>query len=307
MLKTIRGSLMLLTAAFIWGTAFVAQSKGMDYVEPFTYNAVRTLIGGIVLIPVVFIFGDKNSNKGTAKTSKNIKMSLIGGIICGLVLFAASSFQQYGISLTSAGKAGFITALYVVIVPIIGIIMGKKSNIRKWVCAFIAVIGFYFLCIKDGFRLSIGDLYVLICAVFYSVHIIVIDHFNLKGAEPVKMSCVQFFTAGSIMMICMFVFETPALSSIFAAKYTILYAGIMSCGVAYTLQMIGQKYTEPNAATLIMSLESVFAALAGWLILNEYISIKEFAGCVLVFTAVVFSQLDINSKNKIHFKKRGNT
>ncbi len=224
-----------------------------------------------------------------------------------LVLFAASSFQQYGISLTSAGKAGFITALYVVIVPIIWIIIGKKSNIRKWICAFIAVIGFYFLCIKDGFRLSIGDLYVLICAVFYSVHIIVIDHFNSKGAEPVKMSCVQFFTAGSIMMICMFVFETPALSSIFAAKYTILYAGIMSCGVAYTLQMIGQKYTEPNAATLIMSLESVFAALAGWLILNEYISVKEFAGCVLVFTAVVFSQLDINSKNKIHFKKRGNT
>ena len=236
MLKKLRGSLMLLTAAFIWGTAFVAQSKGMDYVAPFTYNAVRTLIGGVVLIPMVFLFGQKSRRK---VSENNNKISFIGGIICGLVLFAASSFQQLGISLTSAGKAGFITALYVVIVPVISIIFGQKSNLKMWLCAFTAIIGFYLLCIKEGFRLSKGDLYVLICAVFYSVHIIVIDHFNSKGAEPVKMSCVQFFTAGSIMMICMFIFESPALSAVWAAKYTILYAGVMSCGVAYTLQIIG--------------------------------------------------------------------
>lgn len=304
MLKKLRGSLMLLTAAFIWGTAFVAQSKGMDYVAPFTYNAVRTLIGGIVLIPVVFIFGQKSRRKAS---ENNNKISFIGGIICGLVLFAASSFQQLGISLTSAGKAGFITALYVVIVPVISIIFGQKSNLKMWICAFTAIIGFYFLCIKEGFRLSKGDLYVLICAVFYSVHIIVIDHFNSKGAEPVKMSCVQFFTAGSIMMICMFIFESPALSAVWAAKYTILYAGVMSCGVAYTLQIIGQKYTESTAAALIMSLESVFAALAGWIILSEHMSMKEFAGCILVFAAVVFSQLDISFKNRIHIKEKGNT
>ena len=190
MLKKLRGSLMLLTAAFIWGTAFVAQSKGMDYVAPFTYNAVRTLIGGVVLIPMVFLFGQKSRRK---VSENNNKISFIGGIICGLVLFAASSFQQLGISLTSAGKAGFITALYVVIVPVISIIFGQKSNLKMWICAFTAIIGFYLLCIKEGFRLSKGDLYVLICAVFYSVHIIVIDHFNSKGAEPVKMSCVQFF------------------------------------------------------------------------------------------------------------------
>ena len=304
MLKKLRGSLMLLTAAFIWGTAFVAQSKGMDYVAPFTYNAVRTLIGGVVLIPMVFLFGQKSRRKAS---ENNNKISFIGGIICGLVLFAASSFQQLGISLTSAGKAGFITALYVVIVPVISIIFGQKSNLKMWICAFTAIIGFYLLCIKEGFRLSKGDLYVLICAVFYSVHIIVIDHFNSKGAEPVKMSCVQFFTAGSIMMICMFIFESPALSAVWAAKYTILYAGVMSCGVAYTLQIIGQKYTESAAAALIMSLESVFAALAGWIILSEHMSMKEFAGCILVFAAVVFSQLDISFKNRIHIKEKGNT
>lgn len=304
MLKKLRGSLMLLTAAFIWGTAFVAQSKGMDYVAPFTYNAVRTLIGGVVLIPMVFLFGQKSRRKAS---ENNNKISFIGGIICGLVLFAASSFQQLGISLTSAGKAGFITALYVVIVPVISIIFGQKSNLKMWICAFTAIIGFYLLCIKEGFRLSKGDLYVLICAVFYSVHIIVIDHFNSKGAEPVKMSCVQFFTAGSIMMICMFIFESPALSAVWAAKYTILYAGVMSCGVAYTLQIIGQKYTESTAAALIMSLESVFAALAGWIILSEHMSMKEFAGCILVFAAVVFSQLDISFKNRIHIKEKGDT
>ncbi len=304
MLKKLRGSLMLLTAAFIWGTAFVAQSKGMDYVAPFTYNAVRTLIGGVVLIPMVFLFGQKSCRKAS---ENNNKISFIGGIICGLVLFAASSFQQLGISLTSAGKAGFITALYVVIVPVISIIFGQKSNLKMWICAFTAIIGFYLLCIKEGFRLSKGDLYVLICAVFYSVHIIVIDHFNSKGAEPVKMSCVQFFTAGSIMMICMFIFESPALSAVWAAKYAILYAGVMSCGVAYTLQIIGQKYTESTAAALIMSLESVFAALAGWIILSEHMSMKEFAGCILVFAAVVFSQLDISFKNRIHIKEKGDT
>ena len=304
MLKTLRGSLMLLTAAFIWGTAFVAQSKGMDYVEPFTYNAVRTLIGGSVLIPICFIFGDK---RGIKASENNKSISLIGGIICGLVLFAASSFQQLGISMTSAGKAGFITALYVVIVPIIEIISGKKSNIKMWLCVFIAVLGFYLLCIKNGASISEGDLYVLICTVFYSLHIIVIDHFNSKGADPVMMSCVQFFCAGCIMMICMFIFESPDISSIFAARYTILYAGVMSCGAAYTLQIIGQKYTDPTAATLIMSLESVFAALAGWIILNERMSIKEISGCVLVFAAVVASQLDISSKNRIQCKEKGDT
>ncbi|WP_303835990.1 DMT family transporter [Ruminococcus flavefaciens] len=304
MLKTFRGSFMLLLAALIWGTAFVAQSKGMDYVEPFTYNAVRTLLGGVILMPIVYLFGRKGHKSAKAYSSK---ISLLGGICCGLVLFAASSFQQYGIAFTSAGKAGFITALYVVIVPIISIVTGRRPNIMIWICVCIAVLGFYLLCIKEGFVLSKGDLFVLICAFFYSLHIIVIDHFNSNGADPVKMSCIQFFTAGTIMLICMFIFEEPSLKSVFDAKYTILYTGIMSCGVAYTLQIIGQKYTEPAAATLIMSLESVFAALAGWIILNEHMNLKEFAGCSLVFAAVVLSQLDIGSKKPITFDEKDNT
>ena len=306
MLNKLRGGFMLLIAALIWGTAFVAQSKGMDYVEPFTYNAIRTLLGGVVLIPVIYIFGRKNANANTENNYNSTRISLIGGMICGLVLFAASSFQQFGISMTSAGKAGFITALYVVIVPIIGIVIGRRANILKWICVFIAVTGFYFLSIKEGFKLSVGDLLVLICAVFYSVHIIVIDHFNSKGADPLKMSCVQFFTAGSIMILCMFIFEFPVLENIFAAKYTILYTGIMSCGVAYTLQIIGQKYTEPVTATLIMSLESVFAAIAGWLILSEHMSRKEYTGCALVFAAVLLSQLELSSKKK-NIDEKGDT
>ena len=289
MLRSLRGSFMLLLAALIWGTAFVAQSKGMDYVEPFTYNAVRTLIGGFVLIPIVLLFGKKRS-KSTA-TAANNKAGIFGGICCGLVLFAASSFQQYGIAFTSAGKAGFITALYVVIVPIIAIVTGRRPNIMIWICVCIAVLGFYLLCIKEGFKLSKGDLFVLICAFFYSVHIIIIDHFNSKGAEPMKMSCIQFFTAGTIMLICMFIFEKPDLDSILAAWLPICYGGIMSCGVAYTLQILGQRDTDPTVASLLMSLESVFSLIAGWIILGQSMTAWELLGCVLIFAAIVWVQL----------------
>lgn len=299
MLNKLRGSLLLFIAALIWGTAFVAQSKGMDYIEPFTYNSIRTILGGFVLFPLIFLNKSRKST-GTPNDNTYNKISFIGGICCGIILFAASSLQQYGISFTTAGKAGFITALYVVIVPVIGLLQKKGSGLKIWICVFLSVLGFYLLCIKNDLRLSKGDLFILICAFFYSIHIILIDNFNSKGADPVKMSCVQFFTAGIIMMIGMFTFETPHLSNIFAAKYTILYTGIMSCGVAYTLQTIGQKYTAPTAATLIMSLESVFAALSGWILLNEKMTIKEIIGSAIVFAAVVLSQIEFNfNKNKI--------
>lgn len=286
-----KGSIMLFAAAFIWGTAFVAQSSGMKYVEPFTYNAVRTLLGGFVLIPVIAVF--RKSQKSDERKCTSIKTSVTGGICCGAVLFAASSMQQYGISLTTAGKAGFITALYVIIVPLIGLFFGRRSSVKIWICVIIAVIGFYLLCVRKSYIVSRGDIYVLTSAVFYAIHIICIDHFNLKSADGMIMSCVQFFVAGIIMFICMFIFETPELSLIFAAKYTILYTGIMSCAVAYTLQIIGQRHTKPAPATLIMSLESVFAALSGWLLLGERLNIKEITGCLLVFTAVVTAQLEI--------------
>ncbi|MCQ2469164.1 MAG: DMT family transporter [Ruminococcus sp.] len=282
---------MLLTASLIWGTAFVAQSEGMNYVEPFTYNAMRTLLGGFVLIPVILAFKAAERRKNTPKTQYSAKNTAVGGICCGVFLFIASSFQQAGIAGTTAGKAGFITALYILLVPIIGIFFRRKVPVRMWLFVVIAIIGFWLLCIKENFSISHGDVLVLICAVFFAGHIMVIDFFNSKNTDVMVMACIQFFTAGILMTAGMFLFEKPSAEGIISAKYTILYAGIMSSGVAYTLQMIGQRYTEPTAATLLMSLESVFAALSGWLILHEGFSVKEFTGCVLVFAAVILAQL----------------
>lgn len=278
---------MLLITALIWGTAFVAQSEGMNYIGPFTYNALRTLLGGIVLIPVIAFFRRGSKSPDTDKLKATVK----GGVICGTVLFAASSFQQTGISMTTAGKAGFVTALYIIIVPIFGLFLGKHPKPIVWICAAGALAGFYLLCIKECFAVSKGDLLVLAGAAFFAVHIMVIDKFNDMGADGMVMACIQFFTAGIIMLVCMFIFEEPKLPSIYDARLTILYTGVMSCGVAYTLQILGQQRTEPAQATMLMSLESVFAALSGWVILHEELSPRELLGCALVFVSVLAAQL----------------
>lgn len=297
MSKKLRGNILLLITAIIWGTAFVAQSEGMRYVEPFTYNGVRTLLGGIVLIPIIAVFGKKKPKAPkTDKDRQSARITLIGGIVCGFFLFIAGSFQQSGIALTTAGKAGFITALYIIIVPLIELVLYRKSRLIVWICVFLASAGFYLLCIKEGFSIGKGDLLVLCGAFFFAMHIMVIDHFNEKQADGMRMSCIQFFTAGLLMTVCMFLFENPQIGSILDAKYTILYAGIMSCGAAYTLQILGQRDTDPTTATLIMSLESVFAALSGWIILHESLSIKEISGCILVFAAVILAQLKTSDK-----------
>lgn len=305
MTSKFKGSFMLLITSLIWGTAFVAQSEGMNYVEPFTYNALRTLLGGVVLIPVILIFKWAGKRRGTAQKECSKKDTVIGGICCGVVLFIASSFQQAGIVYTTAGKAGFVTALYIVIVPLLGIFVHKRVPIKMWLFVAIAVVGFWLLCIKEDFSVSFGDLLVLVCAFFFAVHIMVIDHFNAKNTDGMLMSCIQFFTAGILMTICMFAFENPDTDSIYAAGFTILYAGIMSSGVAYTLQIIGQRYTAPTVATLLMSLESVFAALSGWLILHEKMSVKEFCGCVLVFAAVILAQLVDTTPSSKKIKANG--
>lgn len=291
MIKNFKGSIMLLITSIIWGTAFVAQSEGMNYVEPFTYNAMRTLLGGVVLIPVMILFRFSDKRNGKEKSSCSLKNTVIGGICCGIALFIASSFQQAGIAHTTAGKAGFVTALYIVIVPMIGIFLHKKMPLRMWLFIAIALAGFWLLCIKQDIGISSGDLLVFFGAIFFAVHITVIDYFNQKNTDGVLMSCIQFFTAGLLMLICMFIFEKPTIPNIMGAGGTILYAGILSCGVAYTLQILGQKHTNPTLATMLMSLESVFAALSGWLILGEKLSIKEFIGCVLIFAAVILAQL----------------
>lgn len=289
---------MLLITSIIWGTAFVAQSEGMNYVEPFTYNAMRTLLGGVVLIPVMILFRFSDKRNGKKKSSCSLKNTVIGGICCGIALFIASSFQQAGIAQTTAGKAGFVTALYIVIVPMIGIFLHKKMPLRMWLFIAIALAGFWLLCIKQDIGISSGDLLVFFGAIAFAVHITVIDYFNQKNTDGVLMSCIQFFTAGLLMLICMFIFEKPTIPNIMGAGGTILYAGILSCGVAYTLQILGQKHTNPTLATMLMSLESVFAALSGWLILGEKLSIKEFIGCVLIFAAVILAQLAGTDKLK---------
>ncbi|MBQ2663771.1 MAG: DMT family transporter [Clostridia bacterium] len=302
-MKNLRGGIMLLIAAIIWGTAFVAQSKGAQLVEPFTYNSLRMFIGGIVLIPVIAIFKKTGIIPRRSRDEKKqiLKTTFIAGICCGAVLFTASSLQQIAMKTTSAGKAGFITTLYIVLVPVIKLlIMREKTSLKVWLCLVLAVCGFFLLCVNEGFSIAYGDLLMLACAVFFALHIIVIDYFLRKNVEAVPMACIQFFVSGVMAAVMMLIFEHPNPENIWAAKGTILYMGLMSSGIAYTAQIIGQQYTEPTLATLIMSLESVFAALSGWVILGQALSVKELTGCVLVFAAVIFAQLKIPffGKNK---------
>lgn len=294
----LKNSLLLLLAAVIWGIAFVAQSVGMDYVGGFTFNAVRSLIGSAVLVPLILIPGQKISDnseisEAAASTTSGIqkrKDLIIGGISCGICLCLASNFQQFGIKYTTVGKAGFITACYIVIVPIIGLFLGKKCSKFIWAAVAMALIGLYLLCITDGFSIGKGDLLVLVCAFLFSIHILVIDHFSPK-ADGVKLSCIQFLTCGILSAIPALILEHPQVSSILAAWQPILYAGVMSCGVAYTLQVIGQKNMNPTVASLILSMESCISVLAGWIILGQQLSTKEILGCVIMFAAIILAQL----------------
>ena len=303
--ETLKRSGILFLTAVIWGTAFVAQSVGMEYVQPFTFNGIRTLIGGLVLIPCIYLFNRINAGQEGDKTesakTEDRKVLFIGGVLCGIALCVGSSLQQIGIAMYSAetnvGKAGFITALYIIIVPLLGIVMKKKVGLSVWLGVLLALCGFYFLCVKQGFSVEAADLIVLAGSVAFSFHILIIDYFT-ERADGVKLSCIQFFTCGIICLCAMLLFEQPSLYAIWAARLPILYAGVMSCGVAYTLQIIGQKNMNPTVASLILSLESVISALAGWVLLKQALSGKEIAGCVLVFAAIILAQIPLGRKKK---------
>ncbi|MEG0829452.1 MAG: DMT family transporter [Anaerovoracaceae bacterium] len=296
MTHKLRGNLMLLLTAIIWGSSFVAQRAGMDSIGPFTFNGLRSILGGLVLIPVIFLMMKINKPVGEEKkrTLEEKKASrktlIIGGISCGIALFIASSLQQMGLVHTTAGKAGFITALYIVLVPILGLFIGKRVRPIVWICVLLAVVGLYLLCISDGFSIGKGDLLVIACAVVFSIHILIIDHFSPK-VDGVTMSCIQFFVCGIISIVPMFALETPNLASIMECWLPICYAGILSCGVAYTLQIVAQKNTDPTIASLLLSLESVFAVIAGVIILHEHISSKELMGCAIMFIAIILAQV----------------
>lgn len=293
MSKKMQSNILLLLTAIIWGSAFVAQKSGMDYVEPFTFNGIRTFIGGLVLIPVIFFMEKKNPPEEISreeKTKKN-KELLIGGICCGLALFAASSLQQFGVSYTTAGKAGFITTLYVVFVPIISVLLRKKVRPIMWLCVAMGAVGLYLLCMTDAsFRLTFGDTLVLLCAVAFAVHILTVDHFSPK-MDGIKLSCIQFLTVGIVSMVCMFIFEHPDIHAILDCVVPLLYAGVLSCGLGFTFQVVAQKHAEPTVASLLMSLESVFAVVFGALLLHETMSMRELSGCLIIFIAVIISQL----------------
>lgn len=290
----LRSSALLLLTACIWGVAFVAQSVGMEYVGPFTFNFVRSILGGLVLIPCIFFLKREKKAKAEKVSEEEKKAQrktlLAGGICCGVALCLASNFQQIGIQYTTVGKAGFITACYIVIVPVIGLFMKKKCSPMIWLSVLLAVVGLYLLCINEQFSIGYGDILVFVCAILFSVHILIVDYFSPK-VDGVKMSCIQFLVCGLLSGIAMLFAEQPQLSAVLLAWKPIAYAGIMSCGVGYTLQIVGQKGMNPTIASLILSLESCISVLAGWLLLGQTLSMREGLGCVVMFAAIILAQL----------------
>ena len=293
----------LLLTAFIWGVAFVAQSEGVEHVGPFTFNSIRFLLGGLVLLPCI-VFLDKINHTGR-KLFSFTSTELKGGLACGIVLCVASSFQQIGIMGTSVGKAAFITSLYVVLVPLFGLFMKRKVSLRIWLCVALALLGVTVLSAdfsESAAVISLGDLLCFFGAIVFALHIIVIDEFSPK-TDGVRMSCIQFFVAGILASPFMLILEKPETDQVLDAWLPIAYAGALSCGVAYTLQIIGQKKCPPATASIILSLESVFGAISGAIILGvfgkdraELMNAREIFGCATVFFAVILAQLSPNNK-----------
>ena len=289
--RLIANSLLVLTA-LIWGVAFVAQNVAMDSIGTFSFNALRSLIAGAVLLPVVLI----RKSRTEAAPPESRKKLFVGGILCGVIMFIASFFQQKGIELgASSGKAGFITALYIVFVPLMGLFTKKRPPAAVWLGVAFAVMGMYLLCLHgktNGAIIENGDIFLLVCAVGFAAHIVVIDRFA-PHVDGLQLSCIQFFVSGLLNLIMLPISESISLGAVMSAWLPILYAGVLSSCVGYTLQIVAQKNTRPAVASLIMSLESVFAALAGWLILKESMSTMELIGCGLVFLAVMLAQSDV--------------
>ena len=288
-------------AAFIWGTAFVAQDLCADSIGTFAFNATRYFIAVLALLVVIAISDKAKKNKPalTAEEKKAANKQLwLGGLCCGVALAIASNFQQAGlVAGTDAGKAGFITALYVVLVPVFGLFFKRKVSLPVWIAVVCSVVALYLLCIKGDFSLAAGDLLILVCAVCFAVHILVIDHFTAY-CDGVKLSCLQFLFAGIISAVCMFLFEDVDFAAIWGCILPLLYVGIFSCGVGYTLQILAQKDSNPTVVTILLSLESVFAVIAGAIILHQQMTAREYIGCVVMFVAVILAQIQFPEKKK---------
>lgn len=288
-------------AAFIWGTAFVAQDLCADSIGTFAFNATRYFIAVLALLVVILISDKLKKNKPTLTAQEKkagSKQLWLGGLCCGAALAIASNFQQAGlVAGTDAGKAGFITALYVVLVPVFGLFFKRKVSLPTWIAVVLSVVALYLLCIKGDFSLAPGDLLILVCAVCFAVHILVIDHFTAY-CDGVKLSCLQFLFAGIISTICMFIFEDVDFAAILSCALPLLYVGIFSCGVGYTLQILAQKDSNPTVVTILLSLESVFAVIAGAIILKQQMTVREYIGCAIMFAAVILAQIQFPTKQK---------
>ena len=306
--------IMLFITSFIWGSAFVAQRVGMDYIGPFTFSTMRYIVGMIVLIPVMAVsklisvknnsLDNKNNRldirqQCSERTNKHTvnQNTLIGGIVCGIVLFAAGSLQQCGITYIEAGKSGFITALYVVLVPVAGIFIGKKNGLAMWISVLLSFVGLVLLCFDgNSLRIGIGEILTFLCAVFYTIHILVIDQYSAKS-NPIEMSFVQFAVCAILSAVVMLAAEEVSWETLYTAAFPIMYVGIFSSGVAYTFQIIAQGKTNPVACSVILCLESVFSALTGWIVLNEKMSVKHIMGCIFMFVATIIAAYPKNEKN----------
>ncbi len=289
--KLIQSNFLLLLTAAIWGLGFVAQRAGMDYVGPYTYNGIRFLLGGISLMPLILLQknGKKPSEEKQFSFIQKYRLPL-GGFVAGLALFAGATFQQVGIQYTTAGKAGFITGLYVVIVPFLGLFFNQRAGAATFAGAILAAAGLYLLCITGSFTMAMGDLLVFICAFGFAIHVIVIGYFSPR-VDPLKLSCLQFLFCGAISMLIAILIENMSLTAVLNAAFPIIFGGLFSVGVAYTLQVIAQQYANPSHSAVILSLESAFAALGGWLVLGETLNDRAMIGCFLMLIGMIVSQL----------------
>lgn len=290
-----RGNLLLLLTAAIWGFAFVAQKEGGAEMGSLTFNGVRSFMGGGLLLALLPLL-DKVGLSHKPATPGETKTLWVGGILCGLALFAATNLQQLGLATTTAGKGGFITALYIVLVPVLGLFLGKKTTVFHWLSVALAMGGMYLLCMQGESGIGQGDLLVMACAPVFAIQILLVDRFAPQ-VDGIRLSCIQFFTVGLLNLPLMFVFESPSLTAMADCWVSVLYAGFLSSGVAYTLQIVAQKDTHPTTASVLMSFESVFAVLAGLLIMNDQMTTWEIAGCVVMFAAVILAQIPTKKGN----------
>ena len=301
-MSVLKSNLLLLLTALIWGFAFVAQRVGMEFVGPFTFNGVRFALGACSLIPLILFYNKTSQDK--ENRDGGLTSAATAGVLAGLVLFVAASLQQIGLLYTTAGKAAFITSLYIIFVPMLGIFLKQYISMSTWFGSIVTIVGLYLLCVKDGFYISYGELLELIGALFWTIHILVIDRFSRK-VDVLKLSFFQFITCSILSLMVALFLETISLETLRQAMVPILYGGIGSVGIAYTLQVVGQKNAQPAHAAIILSMETVFAAIGGWLILNEKLGVQELVGCATMLTGMLLSQLqNMKSPQEENFKAK---